>query len=110
MRNLADISDGPNKNGTANTRHLRKVRLREKGKLKHGQHKLKEHIEQLRGMDGSAFLTLPVSPFRPPGTSASPEGDEPTDGPTTADDDTDAGSQVLPGIHVNEETLHNEGE
>ncbi|KAJ7269408.1 hypothetical protein B0H12DRAFT_1095652 [Mycena haematopus] len=43
-------------------------RLREKEKLKHAQYKLKERIEQLRGMDNSAFMAAPASLFSvPPG-------------------------------------------
>ena len=61
-------------------------------------------------MDGSAFLTLPASLFRPPGTSASQEGDGPANGPVAVDDDADTGLQDLPGIHVNGAALHNEGE
>ncbi|KAK7063951.1 PEHE domain-containing protein [Favolaschia claudopus] len=38
-------------------------RLREKEKLKHAQYKLKERIEQLRGMDNSAFMAAPASSF-----------------------------------------------
>lgn len=41
----------------------KRVRLREKEKLKHDQYKLKERIEQLRVMDGAAFLALPASQF-----------------------------------------------
>ncbi|KAJ7361414.1 hypothetical protein DFH08DRAFT_844060 [Mycena albidolilacea] len=40
-------------------------RLREKEKLKHAQYKLKERIEQLRGMDNSAFMQAPASSFSP---------------------------------------------
>ncbi|KAF7968125.1 hypothetical protein HWV62_20116 [Athelia sp. TMB] len=50
----------------------KRVRLREKEKLKHDQYKLKERIEQLRVMDGAAFLALPASQFSlvPANTSA----------------------------------------
>ncbi|KAJ6575437.1 hypothetical protein B0H19DRAFT_1128677 [Mycena capillaripes] len=41
----------------------KRQRLREKEKLKHEQYKLKERIEQLRGMDNSAFLAAPASSF-----------------------------------------------
>lgn len=41
----------------------KRQRLREKEKLKHEQYKLKERIEQLRAMDGSAFLGLPAASF-----------------------------------------------
>ncbi|KZT73331.1 hypothetical protein DAEQUDRAFT_754576 [Daedalea quercina L-15889] len=44
----------------------KRQRLREKEKLKHEQYKLKERIDQLRGMDGAAFLALPASDFPPP--------------------------------------------
>lgn len=53
----------------------KRQRLREKEKLKHEQYKLKERIEQLRGMDASAFLTLPTSDFSPP-PDGYPEVDE----------------------------------
>lgn len=88
----------------------KRQRLREKEKLKHEQYKLKERIEQLRGMDGSVFLTLPVSLFRSPGALASQEGDGSAEGPIVVDDDTNTGLQDLPGIHVNGAALHNEGE
>ena len=61
-------------------------------------------------MDGSAFLTLPVSLFHPPGASASQEGDGSVNGSTVISDDTNTGVQNLPGIHVNGAALHNEGE
>ncbi|TFK77409.1 hypothetical protein BDN72DRAFT_953848 [Pluteus cervinus] len=41
----------------------KRQRLREKEKLKHEQYKLRERIEQLRSMDGSAFLCLEPSDF-----------------------------------------------
>lgn len=44
----------------------KRQRLREKEKLKHEQYKLKERIDQLRGMDPSAFLALPESDFSLP--------------------------------------------
>ena len=44
----------------------KRQRLREKEKLKHEQYKLKERIDQLRGVDPSAFLALPASDFPPP--------------------------------------------
>ncbi|KAF9647438.1 hypothetical protein BDM02DRAFT_3187960 [Thelephora ganbajun] len=109
--NLADTLDA-----TYEKRHRKyetfekRQRLREKEKLKHEQYKLKERIEQLRGMDGSAFLTLPVSLFRPPGTSTSQEGDGSVNEPIVVDDDIDTGLQDLPGIHVNGAALYNEGE
>ncbi|KAF8899054.1 hypothetical protein BD779DRAFT_56372 [Infundibulicybe gibba] len=58
----------------------KRQRLREKEKLKYEQYKLKERIEQLRAMDGGAFLTLPASSFSP----APPRIDEEQD-----DDDED---------------------
>jgi len=61
-------------------------------------------------MDCSAFLTLPVSLFRPPGASDSQEGDESANEPIVVDDDTDTGLHDLPGLHVNGAALHNEGE
>ena len=62
-------------------------RLREKEKLKHKQYKLKECINKLRGMDGSAFLTLPASLFRLLSALASKEGDASAGGPIVVDDD-----------------------
>jgi hypothetical protein len=61
-------------------------------------------------MDGSAFLTLPASLFRPLGALAPQEGDGSANGPIVVDDDTDTGLHDLPGIHVNGAALHNEGE
>ena len=61
-------------------------------------------------MDGSAFLTLPASLFRPPGTPTSQEGDGSVNGPIVVDSETDTGLHDLPGIHVNGAALHNEGE
>ncbi|KAJ7193295.1 hypothetical protein GGX14DRAFT_478276 [Mycena pura] len=43
----------------------KRQRLREKEKLKHEQYKLKQRIEELRGMDNSAFLAAPASSFSP---------------------------------------------
>ena len=110
-QNLADTSDA-----TYEKRHRKyetfekRQRLREKEKLKHEQYKLKERIDQLRGMDGNAFLSLPASLFRPLGTSALQEGDGSANIPIVVDDDIDAGLHDLPGIHVNGAALHNEGE
>lgn len=74
----------------------KRLRLREKEKLKHEHYKLKERIEQLRAMDGSAFLALPASSFTPiPGFS-------PNDG--------DDGIGNIPGTHINGAAAHNEGE
>jgi len=61
-------------------------------------------------MDGSAFLSLPASLFRPPGTSTSQEGDGSANGPIVVDGDNDTGLYDLPGVHVNGAALHNEGE
>ena len=44
----------------------KRQRLREKEKLKHEHYKLKERIEQLRAMDGTAFMSLPASSFSAP--------------------------------------------
>lgn len=41
----------------------KRTRLREKEKLQHEHYKLKERIEQLQGMDYSAFLALPATSF-----------------------------------------------
>ena len=57
----------------------KRQRLREKEKLKHEHYKLKERIEQLRGMDGAAFMTLPASAFSP----APPGGDDNEEPPTS---------------------------
>ncbi|KLO07095.1 hypothetical protein SCHPADRAFT_1001905 [Schizopora paradoxa] len=43
--------------------HEKRQKLREKEKLQHDHYKLKERIEQLRGLDTSAFLNLPPSTF-----------------------------------------------
>ncbi|KAJ7651632.1 hypothetical protein DFH06DRAFT_995913, partial [Mycena polygramma] len=43
----------------------KRQRLREKEKLKHEQYKLKERIEQLRGMENAAFLAVPAASFSP---------------------------------------------
>ncbi|KAF8846083.1 hypothetical protein BDN67DRAFT_890992 [Paxillus ammoniavirescens] len=71
----------------------KRQRLREKEKLKHEQYKLKERIEQLKAMDGSAFLGLPATSFSlPAGTS---------------DDETGI---TLPGAHINGAAIYHEGE
>ncbi|KAI0828856.1 hypothetical protein BC628DRAFT_1360992 [Trametes gibbosa] len=54
----------------------KRQRLREKEKLKHEHYKLKERIEQLRGMDSSAFLTLPASDFVDGGRDSPAPSDE----------------------------------
>lgn len=61
-------------------------------------------------MDGSAFLTLPVSLFRPLDAPASQEEDGTANVSAIVDDTTDTGLHDLPGIHVNGAALHNEGE
>ncbi|RDB28499.1 hypothetical protein Hypma_015843 [Hypsizygus marmoreus] len=76
----------------------KRQRLREKEKLKHEQYKLKERIEQLRAMDGSAFLSLPASALPPP------------PGLTQSDGETEDGLTALPGAHVNGAAAYNEGE
>lgn len=73
----------------------KRQRFREKEKLKHEQYKLKERIEQLRGMDGGAFLSLPAAMFS---------------GASRIVDDGDTGIQDLPGIHINGAAIYNEGE
>ncbi|KAI6047899.1 hypothetical protein EDC04DRAFT_2620490 [Pisolithus marmoratus] len=70
----------------------KRQRLREKEKLKHEQYKLKERIEQLRAMDGSAFLALPASSFSLPR-----EEDQTADG-------------IGSSLHANGAAAHNEGE
>ncbi|KAF8078937.1 hypothetical protein FPV67DRAFT_1466918 [Lyophyllum atratum] len=74
----------------------KRQRLREKEKLKHEQYKLKERIDQLRGMDPSAFLTLPDNLFPVPPDEAELEVDD-TEGNTI-------------GVHVNGGPAHKEGE
>ena len=111
MQNVADTSDAAyEKRHRKYETFEKRQRLREKEKLKHEQYKLKGRIEQLRGMDVSAFLTLPASLFRLPGALAPQEGDGSANVPIIVDDDTDTGLQDLPGIHVNGAALHNEGE
>ncbi|KAL0951600.1 hypothetical protein HGRIS_008278 [Hohenbuehelia grisea] len=57
----------------------KRVRLREKEKLKHEQYKLKERIEQLRAMDGAAFLHLPTTIFPLPPSAQPAEAPEEED-------------------------------
>ncbi|KAG1757212.1 hypothetical protein EDB19DRAFT_1924142 [Suillus lakei] len=73
----------------------KRQRLREKEKLKHEQYKLKERIEQLKAMDGNAFLCLPATSFPlPPGVVQVEDGQDAS----------------LPGIHVDDTAICNEGE
>ncbi|KIL71549.1 hypothetical protein M378DRAFT_6272 [Amanita muscaria Koide BX008] len=61
----------------------KRLRLREKEKLKHEHYKLKERIDQLKSMDGAAFLSLSASFF------SSLDGQEPEnsdDGASTSHD------------------------
>ncbi|KAK0465546.1 uncharacterized protein EV420DRAFT_1720034 [Desarmillaria tabescens] len=53
----------------------KRQRLREKEQLKYEQYKLKERIEQLRGMDAMAFLTLPADGFHINNPSLYKEGE-----------------------------------
>lgn len=79
FKSLADTSDS-----AYERRHRkfemfeRRQRLREKEKLQHDHYKLKERIEQLRAMDGVAFMTLSESNFSPPPIkqAANDESDE----------------------------------
>jgi hypothetical protein len=73
----------------------KRQRLREKEKLKHEQYKLKERIEQLRAMDGSAFLGLPAASFPLPS------------GVVQVEDRRDASPAA---IHVDGTIVCNEGE
>ncbi|KAG1754928.1 uncharacterized protein EDB91DRAFT_1042737 [Suillus paluster] len=73
----------------------KRQRLREKEKLKHEQYKLKERIEQLKAMDGSAFLGLPATSFPLPSEEVQVEDDEDAD---------------LAGAHLDGATICNEGE
>jgi hypothetical protein len=70
----------------------KRQRLREKEKLKHEQYKLKERIEQLTVMDGSAFLGLPAASFSLP-----PAADEDKSG-------------VISGTQTNDTEILDEGE
>ena len=54
----------------------KRIRMREKEKLKHEQYKLKERLEQIRGMDPQAFLALPASAFTPVPTESAASGGE----------------------------------
>ncbi|KAH8102414.1 hypothetical protein BXZ70DRAFT_928494 [Cristinia sonorae] len=76
----------------------KRQRLREKEKLKHEHYKLKERIEQLRGMDYSAFLALPSAAL---GDSSQPEPESSS---------LETGIADLPGAHVNGAAAYNEGE
>ncbi|KAG0707432.1 hypothetical protein DFH29DRAFT_624796 [Suillus ampliporus] len=73
----------------------KRQRLREKEKLKHEQYKLKERIEQLKAMDGNAFLGLPETSFPLP-----PETIEVEDGQDAS----------LAGVHIDGAAICNEGE
>src|ERR1700735_1921502 len=66
IQDIADTSDAAyEKRHRKYETFEKRQRLREKEKLKHEQYKLKERMEQLRAMDGSAFLALPSSSFSP---------------------------------------------
>ncbi|KAG6879476.1 hypothetical protein C0992_002199 [Termitomyces sp. T32_za158] len=54
----------------------KRIRLREKEKLKHEQYKLKERIDQLRAMDALAFLSLPEDLFPVPPNQTDPESND----------------------------------
>lgn len=73
----------------------KRQRLREKEKLKHEQYKLKERIEQLKAMDGNAFLGLPASSFPLPPEVVQVE---------------DSQDVSLPGIYVDGAAICSEGE
>ncbi|KAF8910104.1 hypothetical protein CPB84DRAFT_1635782, partial [Gymnopilus junonius] len=75
----------------------KRQRLREKEKLRHEHYKLKERIEQLKGMESSAFMALPASSFTPP----------PVQAPAELDEIVAAGS---PYAHINGMASHAEGE
>lgn len=67
--------------------------MREKEKLKHEQYKLRERIEQLKVMDGSAFLGLPAASFSlPPPLNV------------------DKSEVSLSGTRINITPIHDEGE
>ncbi|PBK76835.1 hypothetical protein ARMSODRAFT_948678 [Armillaria solidipes] len=73
----------------------KRQRLREKEQLKYEQYKLKERIEQLRGMDAMAFLTLPAESFTP----------KPSE-----EEDAELPSISASGFHINNPSLYKEGE
>ncbi|KAK0208731.1 hypothetical protein DFS33DRAFT_1305323 [Desarmillaria ectypa] len=73
----------------------KRQRLREKEQLKYEQYKLKERIEQLRGMDAMAFLTLPAQSFTP----KPPE-----------EEDAELPSISASGFHISNPSLYKEGE
>lgn len=81
----------------------KRQRLREKEKLKHEQYKLKERIDQLRGMDYSAFLALPAAALTDLSDVSKAEN---LDVANTMD----TGIAELPGAHVNGAAAYNEGE
>ncbi|KAG5342041.1 hypothetical protein E4T56_gene2245 [Termitomyces sp. T112] len=54
----------------------KRIRLREKEKLKHEQYKLKERMDQLRAMDALAFLSLPDDLFPAPLKQVDPESND----------------------------------
>ncbi|KAF7796567.1 hypothetical protein EIP86_007748 [Pleurotus ostreatoroseus] len=101
---LADTSDAAyEKRHRKYETFEKRQRLREKEKLKHEQYKLKERIEQLRGMDTAAFLALPAAAFSdPPGVAH--------DGPRAGEDGAATGIADLPGAHVNGAAAYNEAE
>ncbi|KAF8640589.1 hypothetical protein AX17_000251 [Amanita inopinata Kibby_2008] len=77
----------------------KRLRLREKEKLKHEHYKLKERIEQLRAMDSSAFLSLPASSF--------PE----EDGQRLENSDNSVDGTISPHVtHANGSCVFTEGE
>ncbi|KAG7452274.1 uncharacterized protein BT62DRAFT_293952 [Guyanagaster necrorhizus] len=73
----------------------KRQRLREKEQLKYEQYKLKERIEQLRGMDAMGFLTLPAETFTP-----KPLEEENAELPSIS----------ASGFHINNPSLYKEGE
>ncbi|PFH52265.1 hypothetical protein AMATHDRAFT_46394 [Amanita thiersii Skay4041] len=77
----------------------KRLRLREKEKLKHEQYKLRERIDQLKAMDSSAFLSLAASTFSPADTEVFDSQDAILDGPTNGY-----------GPHANNVATPNEGE
>ncbi|KAF8560081.1 hypothetical protein OG21DRAFT_24503 [Imleria badia] len=89
-RSSGEQDNGDTSDATYEKRHRKyelfekRQRLREKEKLKHEQYKLKERIEQLRIMDGSAFLGLPAASFSLP-----PAADEDKSGVSLSDSQTD---------------------
>ncbi|KAL1739982.1 hypothetical protein HDZ31DRAFT_23990, partial [Schizophyllum fasciatum] len=79
----------------------KRIRMREKEKLKHEQYKLKERLEQIRGMDPQAFLALPASVFTPVPTTGDNSGEHEGE-----EDEEVAIYSSVPGAPVSGVVLH----